>query len=308
MTDSGASVSKSPTDIKADGWVRHLPQPLLACALLSRWDRPVGIWLLLWPALWGLQMAHGGTPPWQLVVLFVVGAIVMRGAGCTINDILDRKLDAAVDRTAARPLPAGLISVRAAWFWFWVQLVVAAALLPLLPQAVFVWALGALPLIVLYPLMKRITWWPQAWLGLTFNWGLWLGVATGATEHVASVAPLCFYIGALLWTIGYDTIYATQDMADDALVGVRSTARLFGPHARFAVAALYTTAMACWVLGAIIAGLSWGAVFGCAAAAVLMIAQFKIWASGPLGARLAFKNNVWVGAAVALALLLGYAF
>lgn len=303
------AATTTTTDINTQGWVRYLPRPARACALLSRWDRPVGVWLLLWPALWGLLVAHSGQPSWHLVAVFVFGAVLMRGAGCTINDILDRNLDASVARTAARPLPAGLISVPGAWIWFVVQLVLAAALLLLLPRAVVAWAAVAIPLVMLYPLMKRITWWPQAWLGLTFNWGLWLGIATvGMPDAVMLWAALGFYVGAFFWTLGYDTIYATQDMDDDALIGVRSTARLFGTHANFAVAVCYALALGCWLLSAYYLGLAHVAYGVLGIAAGLMLWQFKLWATKPFGSRLAFKNNIWVGAAVALALLLGYAF
>lgn len=307
MTPANHSTALAATasDMRADGWLRFLPQSLRACALLSRWDRPVGIWLLLWPALWGLLLGHNGQPPLLYIVIFIVGAVAMRGAGCTINDLLDRGLDGAVARTASRPLPAGLISVRGAWLWLAVQMLLAAVLLFALPPAVWMWGLAAVPLVLLYPLMKCITWWPQLWLGITFNWGLWLGLASGDATHGAG---LWFYIGAIVWTVGYDTIYATQDADDDALIGVRSTARLFGVHVRAAVAICYVLALSCWVMGVVQPQLSAYAAIGFILAAGLLAWQFKIWSADPISARKAFISNIRVGAAVALMLWLGYAF
>lgn len=293
------------SDIATGGWLRFLPHTLQACALLARWDRPIGIWLLLWPALWGLFLGHAGAPPLTFVAAFIIGAIAMRGAGCTINDILDRHVDGAVLRTAQRPLPAGLIGVAGAWVWLTAQTIVASCMLFVLPVDVWLWGIAAIPLVLLYPLMKRVTWWPQAWLGITFNWGIWLGAASGYLDWPAA---LCIYIGAVFWTIGYDTIYAMQDIEDDARAGVRSTARLFGKHVRPAVAACYLLALGFWVYGATLAHVSAWAAPGLLLAAGLLGYQFKIWDIDPLSARRAFISNIRVGAAVALMLWLGYAF
>jgi 4-hydroxybenzoate polyprenyltransferase len=177
-----------------------------------------------------------------LALAFVVGAIVMRGAGCTYNDIMDRDIDAKVARTAARPLPSGEVDLRGAWVWLGIQLALGFGVWLLLPPSARMVALIAVPLVAAYPLMKRVTWWPQAWLGLTFNWGALVGaVAVGDLGMGGlELAPLIWlYAGLALWTLGYDTIYALQDVEDDALVGVKSTARLFGRFARLGVALSY---------------------------------------------------------------------
>jgi 4-hydroxybenzoate polyprenyltransferase len=244
-------------------------------------------------------------PPLHIIILFFLGATLMRGAGCTINDILDRDIDARVSRTAARPLPAGLITLRGAWLWLALQLALAALILFMLPPRVWAYGLAAVPLVLLYPAMKRITWWPQAWLGLTFNWGLWLGATyTGAPPPAGAIF---FYLGAVLWTIGYDTIYAAQDVDDDAVVGVKSTARLFGTNIRIAVAVLYIIAMLLWLSGGVVAALGWGFYAGVAVVAALLARQFFVWQNGnALSARTAFISNKYVGAALAFALLAGY--
>ncbi|MCS6986641.1 MAG: UbiA family prenyltransferase [Sphingomonadaceae bacterium] len=223
------------------GWVDRLPGRPRRWARLARFDRPAGIWLLFWPCAVGLFLSER---PAALALLpwFFLGAVVMRAAGCIWNDLLDRDLDRKVARTAARPLasgevrPAEAIALMAAFLgvglWVLAQLprpAQLAALLSLLPVAV-------------YPLMKRITWWPQVWLGITFNWGVWVGWACGARPAEPVVAALA-YLGLLLWTVGYDTIYATQDREDDALAGVRSAARRLGPHLKGGVMACYGAAL-----------------------------------------------------------------
>lgn len=301
-------VPAEATDIQFGGWLRILPPLVRRYGFLARWDRPVGIWLLLWPSLWGLLLAHKGHPPvWQALV-FCGGAIAMRGAGCTVNDILDRRFDASVARTAQRPLPAGTVSVPAAWAWLMLQLLAAALFLLSLPPTAWFWGFAAMPLVLLYPLMKRITWWPQVWLGLVFNWGLWLGLSCAVVTHETLLAGMCLYCGALCWTVGYDTIYSTQDAADDAVIGVRSTARLFGRHVATAVAYFYGAAVFFWATGMAYAFVSpWAAVWA-VPAGVFLTCQYYMWSSGSLSARKAFVNNTRVGAAVALGLALGYVF
>lgn len=229
-------------DAQSGNWVeRHAPTSWQPYLQLARFDRPIGFWLLGLPCAFGMALARLDQS-WQwhdlmLLALFAFGAVAMRGAGCTWNDILDRDLDAKVARTAKRPLPAGLVSLKQAIMFMGGQLLVGLIVLLCLPHAAQFMALGSIPLVVLYPLMKRITWWPQAWLGLTFNWGVLVGfVAITGSIHM----PLMImYAGLVFWTLGYDTIYALQDAEDDALIGVKSTARLFGRHARTAVTILY---------------------------------------------------------------------
>jgi 4-hydroxybenzoate polyprenyltransferase len=207
------------------GWIEHLPERLRLYAVLARWDRPIGTWLLLWPCWWALALAPG-RPDWWLVPLFGIGAVAMRGAGCVVNDLTDRELDARVARTRERPLASGRLGVPQALVFLALQLLVGALVLLAFDGFAVALALASLPLIVIYPLMKRITWWPQAFLGITFNWGALVGWAA-ATGELATPA-LLLYAAGFFWTLGYDTIYAHQDKADDALIGIKSTARRLG--------------------------------------------------------------------------------
>jgi 4-hydroxybenzoate polyprenyltransferase len=207
------------------GWIEHLPHRLRPYAVLARWDRPIGSWLLLLPGWWALALATGW-PDLRLVALFALGAVAMRGAGCVVNDLIDRDLDARVARTRQRPLASGRLGVPLALAFLALQALVGAlVLLAFNPFAIGL-ALASLPLIVIYPLMKRVTWWPQAFLGITFNWGALVGWAA-ATGELAAPA-LLLYAAGFFWTLGYDTIYAHQDKADDALIGIRSSARRLG--------------------------------------------------------------------------------
>jgi 4-hydroxybenzoate polyprenyltransferase len=215
----------------APGLVERLPTRWRPWARLARLDRPVGAWLLYLPCLWGLFLAGRGQ--WEWVVLFAVGAVAMRSAGCVWNDIIDRDLDRRVARTAARPVASGAISVPAARRFMLALVAVGFGVWLLLGPLARLVALASLVLVALYPFMKRITWWPQAWLGLTFNWGV-LVAAAQATGTVPAWA-IALYAAGVAWTLAYDTIYALQDIEDDALAGVRSSARALGPHVRAGV-------------------------------------------------------------------------
>jgi 4-hydroxybenzoate polyprenyltransferase len=202
-----------------------------------RLDKPIGWWLLLLPGWWSIVLASFGQPSHELLALFLVGAIVMRGAGCTFNDIVDRDIDARVARTATRPLPSKQVSVRDAWAFLAAQLLVGAAILIQLNSFAIKVGLASLVLIAVYPFMKRITYWPQAWLGLTFNWGALLGwaAAFGALDR----HTFLLYGAGFFWTLGYDTIYAHQDREDDALAGVKSSALALGARTRPVVGIFY---------------------------------------------------------------------
>jgi len=224
---------------------RLAPESALPFVQLARLDRPTGWELLLAPcweatALAGLAL-HRGPNLWHLV-LFLFGAIAMRGAGCTYNDILDRKLDAGVERTRNRPLPSGRVTIRAAAAFLVAQALIGFAVL--LSLNVFsIWlGIASLAIVAIYPLMKRVTSWPQAALGLAFSWGALLGWA--ATFASLAAAPVLLYASAFAWTIGYDTIYALQDARDDAIVGIHSTARLFGAHVKLGVGVFYVASAA----------------------------------------------------------------
>ncbi|NCC22106.1 MAG: 4-hydroxybenzoate octaprenyltransferase [Alphaproteobacteria bacterium] len=232
----------SHTDIKQNKLIAMLPEAARPYALLMRLDRPIGIWLLLLPGLWSIAMASGDRPFLdtgflKAVALFALGAVIMRGAGCIVNDLWDVRFDRAVERTRTRPLASGAIKpwqaagLLLALFLFGLVILLQFELVTIL--------LGflSLPLIVLYPLMKRWTWWPQAFLGLTFNFGALMGWS--AMKDVLEPAALLLYAAGFFWTLGYDTIYAHQDKEDDALVGVKSTARLFGSESRQWVAGFY---------------------------------------------------------------------
>jgi 4-hydroxybenzoate polyprenyltransferase len=214
----------TPDAVKS--WVDRLPPRAQPYARLARFDRPAGIWLLFWPCLFGLFLAPDA---WPFAILFFIGAVAMRAAGCIYNDIIDRDLDAQVARTAARPIASGAVSVRAGWVLLVALSMVGLAVLLALPVQAQMVALGSLLLVAAYPFMKRITWWPQAWLGLTFNWGVWVGWATlDAADRPGWPIAALLYAAGFCWTLGYDSIYAAQDSEDDALAGIKSSARRMG--------------------------------------------------------------------------------
>ena len=233
-----------PPDSQMQGFLSLLPSGARPYALLARFDRPIGWWLLYWPCAFALALAGGAVHHWPLFLWLLLGAIAMRGAGCVYNDIVDRDLDAKVARTASRPIASGAVSVRNALLWTALLSLVGLLVLIQLPLPAQVVALGSLALVAAYPFMKRITWWPQAWLGLVFSWGAlvgWIAVGGGAGLGL----PL-LYAGCIAWVIGYDTIYALQDIEDDALVGVKSSARAMGAHVRGGIGFCYAAALACW--------------------------------------------------------------
>lgn len=233
IQNSQAASNATPADAVPANLVEHLPARWQPYARLARLDRPIGAWLLYWPCVFGLILGAAADErrflDWRdlwYVVLFGIGALVMRGAGCTFNDIVDRKIDAKVARTRARPIPSGAVSVKQAAVFLVVQCLIGLAVLLQLNWFAVALGVGSLLLVAAYPFMKRITWWPQAWLGLTFNWGALLGFA--AQTGRIDVGAAMLYAGLFFWTMGYDTIYAHQDKEDDALIGVKSTARLLG--------------------------------------------------------------------------------
>ncbi len=231
-------------DSEHRGLVALLPAALRPYALLARFDRPIGWWLLFWPGAWAIALAGGALRRWDLILWFLLGSIAMRGAGCVYNDIVDRDLDRQVARTRNRPVASGAVSLKAAWAWLLVLAAVGLVVLVQLGWPARGVALASLALVAAYPFMKRITWWPQAWLGLVFSWAAPVGWAELGGQPLAALALL--YAGCIAWVIGYDTIYAVQDVEDDALVGVRSSARALGRHVRGGVALFYTLAVAAW--------------------------------------------------------------
>lgn len=303
-------------DAPSGHWVYSLlPRSLWPYAQLARWDRPIGWWLLLWPCWWSAALAaSAGAKPgasltdvmpslWHLA-LFLVGAVVMRGAGCTYNDLVDRGIDDQVERTRSRPLPSGQVSPKQVIVFMFVQAFIG--LVVLLQFNWFAVALGTASLLVvaIYPFMKRITDWPQLVLGLAFSWGALMGWAAhfGRLE----LAPLLLYSGSILWVIGYDTIYAHQDKEDDALVGVRSTARLFGDKTKIWLIGLYSTALLFFGTAFALAEVPLPALAGLLAAGSHMIRQIRsLDIDDPDQCLKLFQSNSTVGWLIFLGLLGG---
>jgi 4-hydroxybenzoate polyprenyltransferase len=274
-------------DTRAPQWSR----PYLR---LSRLDRPIGSWLLLMPCWWSAALAAGvahdtGQLP-RNIALFFVGAFVMRGAGCTWNDITDRDLDALVERTRSRPIPAGQVSVPQAMAFLVVQALIGLAVLLQFNRFAVATGIASLVIVAVYPFMKRITWWPQIVLGLAFSWGALMGFAV--TLGRIDATALLLYAGSISWVIGYDTIYAHQDAEDDALIGIKSTALLFGARTRPALMAFYATAVGLIGAALAFAGAGFPAWIGLAAFAAHLIWQiWRLKISDPALCLRIFKSN-----------------
>lgn len=308
MQSSGSSGPEAVPDAPRGNWVdAYAPHWLRPFARLARWDRPIGFWLLFWPCAFSLALVALRDPgrgfDLRALLLMLLGAILMRGAGCTFNDIVDRKIDALVARTRLRPLPSGQIGVRSAVAFLVAQSLLGFVILVQFNTFTILLGVASLALVAIYPFMKRVTWWPQLFLGLAFSWGALMGWA--AVEASLGLPPLLLYCGAVLWTIGYDTIYALQDVEDDALVGVKSTARLFGRRTRLLVGLFYAGALTFWLAAGLLAG--GGALFGLA---LLVVAALLSWqvltldGQGDDNPLHRFRSNNWVGLALTLALLL----
>ena len=241
-------------DAPAENWVdAYAPSWARPYARLARLDRPIGWWLLLLPCWWSVALASDGGPSLALLLLFFIGAVAMRGAGCTWNDIVDRDIDAAVARTRSRPLPSGAVTLKGALAFLSLQCLVGLGVLLSFNSFAFFLGLSSLLLVVIYPFMKRITYWPQFVLGLAFNWGALMGWA--AVHGSLSAPPVLLYLGAVAWTIGYDTIYAHQDKEDDALIGVKSTALKLGASTQKWLWLFYGIALAAFAGAGAAAGL-----------------------------------------------------
>lgn len=291
----------SVADAVRGNWVDHrAPAAARPYLRLSRADRPIGTWLLLIPCWWGVLLAAAADPaglrPFDLwiVVGCALGACLMRGAGCTWNDLTDRDFDARVARTRSRPLPSRQVTPRQAAAWMVAQALVAFAILVTFPPQAIALGTASLALVAIYPFAKRFTWWPQVFLGLAFNWGVLLGWAAHARG--LGPAPVLLYAAGILWTLFYDTIYAHQDREDDALIGVRSTARLFGTRTRAWLAGFLVGASLLAGLAAVVAGLS-GPALAAALAGVVAFALHLGWQLGrldiddPDGCLMLFRSN-----------------
>ena len=273
---------------------RYAPAAWRPYIRLARLDRPIGTWLLLFPGWWALALATapGHWPPWRLMALFAVGAVLMRGAGCTLNDMIDRDFDARVARTRTRPIASGAVSLKEAAAFLALQLAAGAAILLSLNRLAILLGLLVLVLIATYPLMKRVTYWPQFFLGLNFNWGALLGWAA-ATGGLGAPAFL-LYAGGIAWTLGYDTIYAHQDKEDDALIGVKSSALALGSRTRPFLALAYTIAVALWLAAGMTAHAAWPYYLGLAlGAAQLSWQAASVDTDRPADCLAKFRSNRW---------------
>lgn len=283
-------------DITRQSWIERQTPPAFGPYIrLARLDRPVGIWLLVFPCWWSILLTHPTIPDALYYgTLFLVGAVLMRSAGCVINDLLDRDLDGRVARTQTRPLPAGEITPKQALLFLIMLLSCSFIILLQFNMITICLGVGAFGLVCLYPLMKRWTWWPQAFLGLTFNWGALMGWA--ALDGRISVASVMLYVGGVFWTLAYDTIYAHQDREDDALVGIKSTARRLGAHSKIWVGGFSLLAGVFWAIAGWMAstGIIWQA--GVMLATVFMLAQTRNWqVNAPQNCLQQFRAHRFVG-------------
>ena len=297
-------------DAARGNWVdRFAPPTLRPWLKLGRFDRPAGVWLLMLPGWQGVALGDalkGRWPDLRLLLLIAVGALCMRAAGCAFNDIVDRDIDRVVARTAARPVASGEISRKAAWAFLVGLSLVAFCILLSMNWAAIALGVASLALVAIYPFMKRITWWPQAWLGLTFNWGALLGF-TAVTGHPGWSA-LLLYASGVFWTLGYDTIYALQDLEDDALAGVKSSARRLGSNLKAGVALFYGSSVLC--AAAVVAiTRGEGTISGLAIAGLVVYAAHLAWQvwrlkpADPSRALQLFKSNREAGLVLFVAMI-----
>jgi 4-hydroxybenzoate polyprenyltransferase len=294
-----------PSDIVPDserrGFIGALPPRLRPFASLMRLDRPIGTWLLYWPCAWSVALAGVGGR-WDLFLWLALGAFAMRSAGCVYNDIVDRDLDRKVERTRLRPLASGRVTLRSAWVLVGLLCLVGLVVLVRLNLVAAAIALASIAPVAAYPFMKRITWWPQAWLGLVFSWGALVGwpAATGSL----SWTPFLLWLGSIAWVVGYDTLYAIQDIEDDALVGVKSSARRLGDRAPLGIGIFHALALLLWAAAIWTVRPDWLALAALAPAA-LHLANQALRADpkdGELALRL-FRSNRTCGLLVFLAML-----
>jgi 4-hydroxybenzoate polyprenyltransferase len=295
-------------DAVKGSWVERLPHAMRPYAQLMRLDRPIGWWLLVLPCWWGLALAQvaagSGIPNLKFALLFLIGAIVMRGAGCTLNDIVDRKIDSAVERTRNRPIPSGQVSVKQASFLLIGLLVIGLVVLVQFNWITIWIAIASVAIVAVYPFMKRITYWPQLVLGFAFNWGALVGWAS--VHSTISSAALSLYAGGILWTLAYDTIYAHQDKEDDVLIGVKSTALKLGDATAkwllfFFVGALFFIDLSLWLVKAPV--LCHIGVVGAALHAIWQVTQFD--GDDPKLCLKLFHSNRMFGLLVLAGLLIG---
>lgn len=320
MTDENKMVA----DALRGSWVhKFLPERLWPYAQLARWERPIGWKLLMWPCWWSFMLAlesKGGLPSisdsfwvshlglqlflacFAVLLLFTAGAFVMRGAGCTYNDLVDQDIDDKVARTRSRPLPSGRVTRKNAAIFLALQLLVGLIILLQFNITTIIVGLVSVVTIVIYPFMKRITWWPQLFLGLAFSWGALVGWTSVAGQLY--LPAIILYLGSICWVIAYDTIYAYQDIEDDALVGVKSTARLFAENTKTALIILYSAALVLFAIAFYLTNVSWPAWIGLALGAVHLAWQINSFSySDPANSLRLFKSNSGFGWLLFLGLL-----
>jgi 4-hydroxybenzoate polyprenyltransferase len=288
-------------DSERRGFIGALPPWLRPYASLMRLDRPIGTWLLYWPCAWSVALA-GIDTRWDLFLWLFLGAFAMRSAGCVYNDIVDRDLDRSVERTRLRPLASRRVPVRAAWALIALLCLIGLAVLVQLKWIAALVALASIAPVAAYPFMKRVTWWPQAWLGLVFSWGALVGwpAVTGSF----ALAPLLLWVGSIAWVVGYDTLYAIQDIEDDELVGVKSSARRLGDQAAVGIGVFYMIAVVFWGAAVWMVRPDWVALVALAPAALHLAGQ--VLRADPSDGQLAlklFRSNRTCGLLVFLAML-----
>ena len=293
------------TDIVPDserrGFIGALPPRLRPFASLMRLDRPIGTWLLYWPCAWSVALAGVGGR-WDLFLWLGLGAFAMRSAGCVYNDIVDRDLDRQVERTRLRPLASQRVSLRSAWVLIGLLCAIGLVVLLQLNVPAAIVSVASIAPVAAYPFMKRITWWPQAWLGLVFSWGALVGwpAVTGSLDW----APVLLWFGSIAWVIGYDTLYAIQDIEDDALVGVKSSARRLGKKAAIGVAIFYAIALLLWGTAVWLVRPDWLALVALIPAALHLANQaLRADPKDGAGALRLFRSNRTAGLLVCLAML-----
>jgi 4-hydroxybenzoate polyprenyltransferase len=293
------------TDIVPDserrGFIGALPPRLRPYASLMRLDRPIGTWLLYWPCAWSVALA-GVEGRWDLFLWLFLGAFAMRSAGCVYNDIVDRDLDGQVERTRLRPLASGRVTLRSAWILIALLCAIGLIVLVQLNWTAAIIALASIAPVLAYPFMKRITWWPQAWLGIVFSWGALVGWP--AVRGEIELPSLLLWLGTIAWVIGYDTLYAIQDIEDDALVGVKSSARRLGDKAPQGVAFFYAVAVLLWASAIWSVRPDWLALLALAPAAIHLANQaLRADPKDGDGALRLFRSNRTAGFLVFLGML-----
>ncbi len=308
MQQNGKHVVETADAIEGSWVYRHAPMVVRPYLKLARLDRPVGTWLLLWPCLWSMALSIAGYSLLELgyvALLFAIGSLVMRGAGCTYNDIVDADIDEKVERTRSRPIPAGEASKKQAWIFLIAQCLLGLLVLLQFNQFTIYLGIGSLALVAAYPFMKRITGWPQAWLGLTFNWGALMGWAS--LDGGLSPAAFALYAGCVFWTLGYDTIYAHQDKEDDALIGIGSTALTLGDKSKLGISIFYGLFFIGLVAAGILANLGLIFYVGIAIAGTQLVSQIRaVDLDDPEACLDVFRSNIEFGGVILLAIILGH--